>query len=64
MFRSFEELILRFEFPEPRNRWDSPMFVVQPDDPEPPNEAIYNGLFGREPPPQNLATKPVCGCEG
>jgi protein KTI12 len=28
----FRELVMRFEFPEPKNRWDKPLFVVEPDE--------------------------------
>jgi tRNA uridine 5-carbamoylmethylation protein Kti12 len=31
-FCSLDELITRFEEPIARNRWDSPLFVIQPDD--------------------------------
>ncbi|TPX46906.1 hypothetical protein SeMB42_g03527 [Synchytrium endobioticum] len=28
----FESLVMRFEEPDPRNRWDSPCFTIAPDD--------------------------------
>ncbi|KAJ3086509.1 hypothetical protein HK102_013021 [Quaeritorhiza haematococci] len=57
----FEELIMRFEEPEARNRWDSPLFTVIPDD----GEGIFDAKLGQEivdavilrkPPAPNLST--------
>ncbi|XP_032236440.1 protein KTI12 homolog [Nematostella vectensis] len=50
-------LVMRYECPDSRNRWDSPLFTVHPDD-ELPLEAIYETLINRVPPPPNQATLP------
>lgn len=49
-------LVMRFETPDSRNRWDSPLFVVQPDEPL-PAETIMGSLLHRKPPPPNLSTQ-------
>ena len=48
-------LVMRFESPENRNRWDSPLFVVLPDD-ELPCQQIYDALYDRKAPPPNKST--------
>ena len=48
-------LVMRFELPENRNRWDSPLFVVFPDD-ELPCQQIYDALYDRKAPPPNKST--------
>ncbi|XP_072021267.1 protein KTI12 homolog isoform X2 [Amphiura filiformis] len=48
-------LVMRFEAPESRNRWDSPLFTILPDD-ELPCEAICDAIFHRKAPPPNLST--------
>ncbi|KAL4216392.1 kti12 [Mactra antiquata] len=53
----FDGLVMRFEEPIGNNRWDSPLFTVQPDDCL-PLEAISDVLFKRKPPPQNASTLP------
>ncbi len=50
-----KELIMRFEPPDSRNRWDSPLFTVFPED-DLPFQEIYDALFGRKAPPPNQAT--------
>ena len=52
----FDGLVMRFEVPNSQNRWDSPLFVVHPDDPL-PAEAIMAALLHRRPPPPNLSTQ-------
>ncbi|XP_055077807.1 protein KTI12 homolog [Periophthalmus magnuspinnatus] len=52
----FDALILRFEEPDSRNRWDSPLFTVQPDDTL-PFEAISDALLKRKAPPPNQSTQ-------
>lgn len=52
----FDSLVMRFEAPDSRNRWDSPLFVVQPDDPL-PVEDVMATLLHRKPPPPNLSTQ-------
>ena len=51
----FNELVMRFESPDSRNRWDSPLFIVTPDDVF-PGEQIYDALFKQKAPPPNLST--------
>ncbi|CAH0716972.1 unnamed protein product, partial [Brenthis ino] len=47
---------LRFEEPNSNNRWDSPLFTVQPQD-EFDFEALYKVLFEKKPPPPNMSTQ-------
>ncbi|XP_018423139.1 PREDICTED: protein KTI12 homolog [Nanorana parkeri] len=49
-------LIQRFEAPDSRNRWDSPLFTVQKDDVL-PLEQICNAIFHRKAPPPNQSTQ-------
>ncbi|KAJ7393770.1 kti12, chromatin associated [Desmophyllum pertusum] len=51
-----DALVMRFEPPESRNRWDSPLFVIQVDD-DLPLDNIYDALINRIPPPPNQATQ-------
>jgi len=57
----FDELVTRYEEPEARNRWDSPLFTVLYDDATIPEEGIWNAVILQKPPPPNLSTvvKPV-----
>ncbi|XP_052008652.1 protein KTI12 homolog [Xyrauchen texanus] len=48
-------LVLRFEAPDSRNRWDSPLFTIQKEDTL-PYEAICDALFKRKAPPPNQST--------
>lgn len=50
---------MRFEAPDSRNRWDSPLFIIHPDE-ELPYQQITDALFNRKPPPPNHSTLPVC----
>ncbi|XP_072173656.1 protein KTI12 homolog [Diadema setosum] len=50
-----DALVMRFEPPESKNRWDSPLFTVMPTD-ELPCSAICDALFHRKAPPPNLST--------
>ena len=52
----FDSLVMRYEKPDSRNRWDSPLFVVYPQDPL-PAEDILSSLLHRKPPPPNLSTQ-------
>uniref|UniRef100_A0A7N6BJV8 Protein KTI12 homolog n=1 Tax=Anabas testudineus TaxID=64144 RepID=A0A7N6BJV8_ANATE len=52
----FDALILRFEAPDSRNRWDSPLFTILKDDVL-PFEAISDALLKRKAPPPNQATQ-------
>ncbi|KAK2565180.1 Protein KTI12-like protein [Acropora cervicornis] len=51
-----DALIMRFETPDSRNRWDSPLFVIQVEDVL-PFDSIYEALINRVPPPPNQATQ-------
>jgi protein KTI12 len=48
---------MRFEAPDSRNRWDSPVFTVEPGN-DLPFEQIHDALFLRKAPPPNLSTLP------
>ena len=52
----FDGLVMRFEAPNPNQRWDSPLFTVQSDD-ELPFEQITDALLHRKAPPPNMATQ-------
>ncbi|XP_075988303.1 protein KTI12 homolog [Anticarsia gemmatalis] len=47
---------LRFEEPNSNNRWDSPLFTVQPTD-ELNLDDVYKVLFEKKPPPPNMSTQ-------
>lgn len=49
---------MRYEAPDGRNRWDSPLFTIQPDD-ELPFETIAASLFERKAPAPNQSTQSV-----
>ncbi|XP_051915951.1 protein KTI12 homolog isoform X2 [Hippocampus zosterae] len=51
-----DALILRFEAPDSRNRWDSPLFNILQDDAL-PFQAITDALFKRKAPPPNQSTQ-------
>ncbi|MCJ1366826.1 hypothetical protein MMC16_005956 [Acarospora aff. strigata] len=44
----FENLVYRYEEPNGMTRWDSPLFTVVYDDPEPPFEQIWEAIMGSE----------------
>ncbi|XP_069480848.1 protein KTI12 homolog isoform X1 [Ambystoma mexicanum] len=52
----FDALVKRFEAPDSRNRWDSPLFSLQKDDPL-PFEDLCNAIFHRKAPPPNQSTQ-------
>ncbi|XP_073327343.1 protein KTI12 homolog [Pagrus major] len=52
----FNALVLRFEAPDSRNRWDSPLFTILKEDLL-PYEAISDALFKRKAPPPNQSTQ-------
>lgn len=52
----FDGLVLRYEVPDSRNRWDSPMVTVI-DVEKIPFEDVEAALYSRKPPPPNLATQ-------
>jgi protein KTI12 len=51
----FQELLLRYEEPNPAARWDSPLFTVIYDDKELPMEDIWAALTSTKTKP-NMAT--------
>ncbi|CAG8606052.1 2446_t:CDS:2, partial [Acaulospora colombiana] len=57
----FDELVSRFEEPDDRNRWDSPLFTVIYDDEALPLEGIWDAVIVRKAKPPNLSTvaKPI-----
>lgn len=52
----FDALVMRFESPDSHNRWDSPLFVLHPDDPL-PGADILAALLSRKAPPPNRSTQ-------
>ncbi|CAG5958020.1 unnamed protein product [Menidia menidia] len=52
----FDALVQRFEAPDSRNRWDSPLFTVLKDDAL-PLEAVSDALLKRKAPPPNQSTQ-------
>ncbi|XP_054712747.1 LOW QUALITY PROTEIN: protein KTI12 homolog [Uloborus diversus] len=52
----FDALIQRFEAPDSRNRWDSPLFTLHKDE-QLPLENIAMALFMQKAPPPNLSTQ-------
>lgn len=58
----FEALVMRFECPDSRSRWDSPLFTVEPHEPIPCAE-VANALFGVKEVKPNMSTtsQPVIG---
>ena len=50
-----EALNMRFETPESKNRWDSTLFVIKPDEAL-PLEDIANALFNTKTAPPNKST--------
>ena len=55
---NFDALVMRYEAPDGRNRWDAPLFTIQPED-ELPFESIAAALFERKAPAPNLSTQSV-----
>ncbi|KAF4077936.1 hypothetical protein AMELA_G00193630 [Ameiurus melas] len=51
-----DALILRFEAPDSRNRWDSPLFTLQKED-RLPFEAVSDAVLRRKAPPRNQSTQ-------
>ncbi|CAG8735327.1 33144_t:CDS:2, partial [Racocetra persica] len=52
----FDELVSRFEEPDDRNRWDSPLFTVLYDDPAPSYDGIWDAIIVKKAKPPNLST--------
>ncbi|XP_019876502.1 protein KTI12 homolog [Aethina tumida] len=53
---TFDALIMRYEEPERRNRWDSPLYTVFPNEPLDHN-GIFTDLFKKKPPKPNMSTQ-------
>ena len=52
----FDGLVLRFEEPDSRNRWDSPLLYLMSDS-SVPLQDLYDALYCRKPPPPNQSTQ-------
>ncbi|KAF8924934.1 chromatin associated protein KTI12 [Dissophora ornata] len=52
----FEELAVRFEEPDARTKWDSPLFVVVPEDTGLPENEIWDAVILKKAKPPNLST--------
>ncbi|PSN47449.1 Protein KTI12 [Blattella germanica] len=52
----FDALTMRYEPPDSRNRWDSPLFTVLPED-QIPTDEMFSALFERKAPPPNQSTQ-------
>ncbi|XP_012253026.2 protein KTI12 homolog isoform X2 [Athalia rosae] len=52
----FDALVTRYEIPDSRNRWDSPLFAVMPED-ELKFQEIYNSLYNVKAPKPNMSTQ-------
>jgi protein KTI12 len=48
--------VVRFEEPDSRTKWDSPLFVVVPEDPKLPLEEIWDSVLLKKAKPPNLST--------
>ncbi|KAJ1958070.1 kti12, chromatin associated [Dipsacomyces acuminosporus] len=59
----FDELVMRYEEPNPATKWDSPLFTVIQHDPDDslPFDKIWDAVVEKRAPPPNFATamKPV-----
>jgi len=53
----FNELAMRFETPNPRNKWDSLLVVLHPEEPI-PFDTLRNYLYEKSGPKPNMATQP------
>lgn len=53
---TFDALLMRYEEPNGSNRWDSPLFMIFPEQ-ELDKNAIYLNLFKKKPPKPNLSTQ-------
>ncbi|XP_014214937.1 protein KTI12 homolog [Copidosoma floridanum] len=52
----FDGLVLRYEAPNGQNRWDSPLFIINPED-ELQYEEIYASLYKVKAPKPNMSTQ-------
>nr|CAG4651170.1 EOG090X0A11 [Simocephalus serrulatus]SVE94379.1 EOG090X0A11 [Simocephalus serrulatus] len=53
---NFDSLVMRYEAPDGRNRWDAPLFTIQTED-ELPFEKIAASLYERKAPAPNQSTQ-------
>jgi protein KTI12 len=60
---TFDALAMRFEPPDSRNRWDSPLFTVLPGDGVPLDQ-VHSVLYERRAPPPNQSTQCVSNTFG
>lgn len=54
----FDALLMRYESPDSKNRWDSPLFLIFPEQ-QLDKESVFNCLFNKAPPPPNMSTQNV-----
>ncbi|XP_054160536.1 protein KTI12 homolog [Oppia nitens] len=54
---TFDALIQRYEKPQPNNRWDSPLIVIDGNSDGLPIDEIISALYERKPPKPNLSTQ-------
>ncbi|PQE31985.1 hypothetical protein CJF32_00001576 [Rutstroemia sp. NJR-2017a WRK4] len=54
----WENLVFRYEEPNAMTRWDSPLFTVLGQDPEPPCDAIWEAMVGGEGEGQRKVVRP------
>lgn len=53
---TFDALLMRYEEPEGRNRWDAPLFMIFPEQIL-DKDAIYSSLFKKSAPKPNMSTQ-------
>ncbi|XP_017759854.1 PREDICTED: protein KTI12 homolog [Eufriesea mexicana] len=53
---TFDALVMRYETPDTKNRWDSPLFIVSSED-ELKFDEIYKSLYEVKAPKPNLSTQ-------
>lgn len=53
---TFDALLMRYEEPDNRSRWDSPLFMIFPEQ-ELNKQAIFAALFKKGPPKPNMSTQ-------
>ncbi|KAJ8924961.1 hypothetical protein NQ315_001126 [Exocentrus adspersus] len=53
---TFDALLMRYEEPDGRNRWDAPLFMIFPDQVL-DKDAIFASLFKKAPPKPNMSTQ-------
>lgn len=52
----FDALVMRYEAPDSRNRWDSPLLYLMSDSTVPLQD-LFDSLYCRKPPPPNQSTQ-------